>query len=95
MVNSDEVVFAWAIGKASLIVIASFSSLVYVAWAGTHKTKWKKAPQASRTFSGTVFNLTADNFVLNDTGRNKSRESREPREPVLVGSNPAGESVFS
>jgi hypothetical protein len=92
MANSDEVVFAWAIGKASLIVIASFSSLVYVAWAGTHKTKWKKAPQAPRTFSGTVFNLTVGKFGLNDAGRGKSRE---PREPVLVGSNPAGESVFS
>ena len=32
MANSDERCFAWAnIGKASLILIASFSSLVYVA----------------------------------------------------------------
>jgi hypothetical protein len=92
MVNSDEVVFAWAIGKASLIVVASFSSLVYVAWTGTHKTKWKKAPQALRTFSGAVFNLTVGKFELNDTGRSKSGESRES---VLVGSNPARESVFS
>ncbi|MGA8492704.1 MAG: hypothetical protein WB711_19940 [Terriglobales bacterium] len=92
MVKSDEVVFAWAIGKASLIVIASLGSLVYVAWAGTHKTKWKKAPQASGTFSSAVFNLTAGKFELKDKGRSKSRESRES---VLVVSNQARKSVFS
>jgi hypothetical protein len=92
MVDSDEVVFAWAIAKASLIVVASFSSLVYVAWAGTHKAKWEKAPQAFSTFFAAVFHLTAGKFELNDTGRGKSRESRESE---LVGSNPARESVFS
>jgi hypothetical protein len=90
MVNSDEVVFAWAIGKASLIVIASFSSLVYVAWAGTHKTKWKKAPQAARTFFGGVFSLRTGRFG-NDIDGSKSKS----RESGLIGSNPTRESVFS
>jgi len=91
MVNSDEVVFAWAIGKASLIVIASFSSLVYVAWAGTHKTKWKKVPQASRTFFGDGFSLRTGKFE-DDIAESKSKESRES---VLIGGNPTRESVFS
>jgi len=34
---SDDIVFARAITKASLIVIASFGSLVYVAWAVTYQ----------------------------------------------------------
>jgi hypothetical protein len=29
----DDVVFAWAIGKALLILIVSFGTLVYAAWA--------------------------------------------------------------
>jgi hypothetical protein len=35
---SDDVVFAWAIGKALLIVIVSVGTLVYAAWAVT----WQK-----------------------------------------------------
>jgi hypothetical protein len=35
----DDAVFAWAIGKALLIVIISFGALVYLAWAVT----WPKA----------------------------------------------------
>jgi hypothetical protein len=34
---SDDVIFAWAIGKASLIVVVSFGSLVYAAWAVTYQ----------------------------------------------------------
>ena len=30
---SDDVVFAWVVGKASLIVFVSLGSLVYAAWA--------------------------------------------------------------
>jgi hypothetical protein len=37
LLASDDIVFAWAIAKASLIVIASFGSLVYVAWAVTYQ----------------------------------------------------------
>jgi hypothetical protein len=33
MFASDDAVFAWAIGKALLIVIVSFGTLVYAAWA--------------------------------------------------------------
>jgi hypothetical protein len=91
MVDSDEVVFAWAIGKASLIVIASFSSLVYAAWAGTHKTKWNKLRQTRRTLFGGVFSLRTGKFE-NDIDGSKSKESRES---VLIGSNPTRESVFS
>jgi hypothetical protein len=36
---ADDVVFAWAIGKALLIVIFSFCTLVYVAWAATYQKK--------------------------------------------------------
>lgn len=38
MFASDDVVFAWAIGKALLIVIVSVGTLVYAAWAVT----WQK-----------------------------------------------------
>jgi hypothetical protein len=33
--DSEDVVFAWAIGKALLIVMASVGVLVYVAWLAT------------------------------------------------------------
>jgi hypothetical protein len=36
---SDDLVFAWAIGKALLIVIVSFDTLVYAAWAVTWQRK--------------------------------------------------------
>jgi hypothetical protein len=36
---SDDAVFAWAIGKALLIVIVSFGSLLYAAWAVTRQRK--------------------------------------------------------
>jgi hypothetical protein len=41
----DDAVFAWAIGKALLIVIISFGALIYLAWAVT----W---PKASKNESG-------------------------------------------
>ena len=39
MFESDDAVFAWAIGKALLIVIVSFGALVYAAWAATYQKK--------------------------------------------------------
>jgi len=36
---SDDVVFAWAIGKAALVVIVCVSTLVYAAWAVTYQRK--------------------------------------------------------
>ena len=39
MLASDDVVFAWAIGKALLILIVSFSTLIYAAWVATRD--WK------------------------------------------------------
>jgi len=39
VIASDDVVFAWAIGKALLIVIVSFGTLVYAAWAVTRQRK--------------------------------------------------------
>jgi hypothetical protein len=33
--DSEDVVFAWAIGKALLIVIVSVGALVYIAWFAT------------------------------------------------------------
>jgi hypothetical protein len=35
----DDAVFAWAIGKALLIMIIAFGTLIYLAWAVT----WPKA----------------------------------------------------
>jgi hypothetical protein len=35
MASSDEVVFAWAIGKVLLIVVVSLALLLYISWAGT------------------------------------------------------------
>lgn len=37
MFDSEDVVFAWAIGKALLIVIVSVGALVYFAWGATRK----------------------------------------------------------
>ena len=37
MFDSEDVAFAWAIGKALLIVILSVGALVYVAWVATQK----------------------------------------------------------
>jgi hypothetical protein len=37
----DDAVFAWAIGKAILIVIISFGTLIYLAWAVT----WPKVSE--------------------------------------------------
>ncbi len=39
MVDSDDVVFAWAVGKALLIVIVSIGVLVYIAWVATRKNE--------------------------------------------------------
>jgi hypothetical protein len=36
---SDDAVFAWAIGKAALVVIVCVSTLVYAAWAVTYQRK--------------------------------------------------------
>jgi hypothetical protein len=36
---SEDVVFAWAMGKALLIVIVSIGILVYLAWAVTRSEK--------------------------------------------------------
>lgn len=45
----DEAVFTWAIGKALLIVIGSFGTLVYLAWAVTcpraRKSETNEKPQ--------------------------------------------------
>jgi hypothetical protein len=41
VIASDDAVFAWAIGKAVLIAIASFGALVYLAWWGiTYQEKY-------------------------------------------------------
>jgi hypothetical protein len=52
MAASDEVVFAWAVGKVLLIVIASFSIVLYVSWAGTGRMLRSSGKQRSATTSG-------------------------------------------
>jgi hypothetical protein len=37
MSTPDETVFAWAIGKATLILLSSFGTVVYLAWIGVKK----------------------------------------------------------
>ena len=37
MAASDEVIFAWAIGKVLVIVIVSVGILLFVSWAGTRR----------------------------------------------------------
>jgi hypothetical protein len=44
---SDEVVFAWAIGKALLIVIVCVGTLIYAAWA-VPGTKPQAGPDSTR-----------------------------------------------
>jgi hypothetical protein len=49
MAISDEVVFAWAIGKALLILIVSFGIVVYVSWAGTKRMQRSSGKQRSNS----------------------------------------------
>jgi hypothetical protein len=37
MAASDANIFAWAIGKATLILLSSFGTVVYLAWIGVKK----------------------------------------------------------
>jgi hypothetical protein len=46
---SDDVVFAWAIGKALLIVIVAVGTLIYAAWAQPGTKPRKKRFQGPRT----------------------------------------------
>jgi hypothetical protein len=48
---SDEVVFAWAIGKALLIVIVAVGILIYAAWALPRIEPRKKRSQEGSHFS--------------------------------------------
>jgi hypothetical protein len=49
MFTSEELVFAWPIGKALLIVMVAFGTLVYAAWAGTRKTLRSSGKQKPRS----------------------------------------------
>jgi hypothetical protein len=37
MATPDSTVFAWAIGKATLILLSSVGTVVYLAWMGVKK----------------------------------------------------------
>jgi hypothetical protein len=39
VIDGDDLVFAWAIGKALLIVAVSLGALLYLAWAVTRQRK--------------------------------------------------------
>jgi hypothetical protein len=41
MSTTDATVFAWAIGKATLILLCFFGIVVYLAWIGVRKGLWK------------------------------------------------------
>jgi hypothetical protein len=49
MFTSEELVFVWPIGKALLIVMVAFGSLVYAAWAGTRRTQRSSGKQKFRS----------------------------------------------
>jgi hypothetical protein len=61
---SDEVIFAWAIGKAMLIVIVSLGILVYAAWLGTKEKPRKTRPQRFLRVS----DLPLEGRMLGETG---------------------------
>lgn len=48
----DEIVFAWAIGKALLVVIVSLCILVYAAWVGTRRMLPDNQNQKFRSDAG-------------------------------------------
>lgn len=48
MATTDEVVFAWAIGKTLLTVIVSLGILVYAGWAGAKKMPYGSEKQKPR-----------------------------------------------
>jgi hypothetical protein len=52
MAASDEIVFAWAIGKVLLIVIASFGIVLYVSWVGMRKMLRSSGKERSATAIG-------------------------------------------
>jgi hypothetical protein len=49
MFTSEELVFVWPIGKALLIVMVAFGSLVYAAWARTKRTQRSSGKQKFRS----------------------------------------------
>jgi hypothetical protein len=49
MFTSEELVFVWPIGKALLIVMVAFGTLVYAAWAGTRRTLRSSGKQKFRS----------------------------------------------
>jgi hypothetical protein len=52
VIASDDAIFAWAIGKAVLIAIASFGALVYLAWWGvTYQEKYTTHVESPRNSS--------------------------------------------
>ena len=94
MFESDDAVFAWAIGKALLIVIVSFGALVYAAWAATYQKKntthvgiskdsalkYKLPLKRARSRSLQTDQLTRRNFWLGP--RQKRSNVREPEQPA-------------
>jgi hypothetical protein len=71
---SDDIVFAWAIAKASLIVIGSFGSLVYAAWVVTYQKE-------SRTHLGIPKNHAYKSSVKAPTSRSLQREQLDAGKP--------------
>jgi hypothetical protein len=94
LLASDDIVFAWAIAKASLIVIASFGSLVYVAWAvtyqkesGTHLGIPNNHAYKSSVKSAQVPLITNGTIVRQQAGATRCggvASVEKPRETVVV-----------
>jgi pimeloyl-ACP methyl ester carboxylesterase len=81
--DSVDPVFAWAIGKALLIVIVSFGALVYAAYAVTWPRKrpplMLESPRPASNYAGSLFpsgdrqGTLGRRFLHNETREESSR----------------------
>jgi hypothetical protein len=83
--SSDDVVFAWAFGKALLIVIVSFGALVYTAWAATRQKSGKNAAQAKARSDHSVDAAFQTSRDLSEEEVSRWRISSETEARSVVG----------
>jgi hypothetical protein len=96
--DSEDVIFAWAIGKALLIVIVSVSALVYIAWVATRKKEIvarvgipenralrSSAVNASKVLIGPGRTGAAEGarHILSGTS-SEENNTREPEQPTVA-----------
>ena len=84
MFDSSDVVFAWAIGKALLIVIMSIGTLVYIAWVATRKNEI--AGRAEILENGTLGSSAAKANKVSPVGPGKTGAAEGTRR-ILSGTS--------